>query len=391
MQNFSKRACIKSSATGELSCLVKDMQSLGIKIHNLGVGEPNIELEYQIKKSAHKSIDNNKNSYPPVPGFKELRDEASKWMNRSYKTDFKTENTIVVPGGKFGVFLSLGALINHGDEVVIISPYWVSYPQIAEFFGAKVRILKTNEKNGWKIAPKDIQKICTQKTKAIIINNACNPTGTLYDKRELKEILSKIPKHMWIISDEVYSGLTYDGKKYTSCGEFKEYKKRLLIIQSCSKNFGMIGLRVGFVFGPKNIIKILAKLQSQSATCASSVSQCMALEAVKNAGIYQRKMRDEMQKRRDFFVTGLEEIFSRLKMPSSALYLFLPLKYFDQKGKNDILFCKQMLQKYKIAMLPGTAFGCKGFVRIAFCETQKNLKASLKQLSLKYKPSIMRS
>jgi aspartate/methionine/tyrosine aminotransferase len=384
---LASRTHIAASATAMVHGLVQDLKRQGHTVYNLSIGEPNLPNAPEIQNGALEAIERNQNAYPPSPGFEEVRETAAAWVNRTCGTRFAASNTLVTAGGKFGIFLSLQALVEAGDEVVLVAPHWVSYPSMIQLFDGKARVIQSHMEKGWKISPEELAAACGPTTKVVILNNACNPTGSLYTREELAALLAVVPPHCWILADEVYSGLCYDGRPYASCGQFEEYADRSIVIQSCSKNFGMTGWRLGFVFAPASFIEVLIKLQGQSITSASGLSQWAALAALQNAEHIQRSVREALEERRNIFIEGLSARFSPFPKPAATLYCFLPLSYFGVSHQDDIRFCKELLEQAHIALVPGTAFGSPGFVRCAFGETPEHLVACLDKLQEYFKKS----
>lgn len=382
---FSSKVQIPESATVRINSLAQQKKLLGQRIFNLSAGEPIMKTTTAkyLEHDVLNAMKNGKTLYPPVAGLPELREKAANWMNANYDTSYSTQNTLVTCGGKFGIYLSLQALLDDGDEVIIISPYWVSYPSMVSLFGGKPVIVHTAEANGWKVEPANIASACTDKTKILILNNASNPTGVLYSKEELQEILKVAKeKNLIVISDEVYSGLTYDNKSYTSCASLEKDNGNLIVIQSCSKNFGMTGWRVGFVFGPENVIKMLTKIQGQSITGTSIISQYAAIAAIDQAETITTEVRKEMQSRRNFFTSTFNKLFhANLQQPQSSLYHFIPLSQLNAKNSNDIEFCEKLLGERNIATVPGSAFGCAGYLRTSFGANENELEESLLALA----------
>jgi aspartate/methionine/tyrosine aminotransferase len=245
-------------------------------------------------------------------------------------------------------------------------------------FSGTPKIIPT-EKNIWKITPEEIEKNCSQKTKILILNNAGNPTGVLYTLEEIKNILSVAEKNnLLVISDEVYSGLTFDDNKFISCASFPEWKNRVVVIQSCSKHFAMTGWRVGFVFGPKEIIDRVIIVQGQSTTGTSSISQWAALAALENSETIMLEIKNEMQKRRDVFIEGFEKYLAvSLDYPKSGLYSFFPLDALGVSEQNDEKFCLEILEKGNIAFVPGSAFGIPGYIRASFGGLVEDIERAL--------------
>lgn len=343
-----------------------------------------VNTAHHLKDAVDLALDKNQTFYPPIAGIEDLRASATRWMNDTYQTRYETKNTLITCGGKFGIYLLLQALLNEGDEVIIIAPYWVSYPPMAILFGGKPVIVDTEEKDGWKVRPEQIKAACNEKTKLLILNNGSNPTGAIYSESELKEILEICKeKGVLVLSDEVYSGLTYDGKIYVSCASFPDYSDGVIVVQSCSKNFGMTGWRVGMVFAPEEIIKKLTMLQGQSISGTSIISQSAAIAAFGKAKEITQEINREMESRRNIFTDTFNASFpgANLKNPQSALYHFIPLKAFGIPETDDVKFCEQALKKGNVAMVPGTAFGKPGYVRTSFGGKSEEIVAAIKALA----------
>lgn len=388
--NFSTHLKITPSATIAINTLALQKKQKGERVYNLCAGEPMIDTPEIIKQAALKALQENKTHYPPVAGILELRQEAVMWFNKNYNGDYRQANVLVSTGGKMGLYLLLQTLIAPGDEVLIISPYWVSYPAMAELFGGVPRIIETGEENNWRVDLVDLKKNYSAKSKVLIFNNGSNPTGILYSQEEIKKILAfAAEKNIFVISDEVYSGLTYDNQQFVSCAGFPEFKDNLAIIQSCSKNLAMTGWRVGFVFAPEEIIKILTDLTSQSTTGVATISQYAALAGLQNVEVLTAEIRNEMQKRRDVFVNELNKLFHppigeagcAIVKLSAGLYAFVALKDLGVAETDSVAFCQRVLAETNVAIVPGAAFGKEGYVRFSFGERVEELKAGLEQLA----------
>jgi aspartate/methionine/tyrosine aminotransferase len=372
---------VPPSETLAINALAQAKKKAGETVYNLSAGEPMIPAPREVLKAAEKALKENKTHYPPAAGIPELRAAASKWMNDRYGSTYATEETVVVNGGKLGLYLLFQALLKPGDELLVIAPYWVSYPNIATFFGGVSKFIKTDPKKNWKVIPQDIEKAAGPKTKLLILNNGGNPTGTLYSKKEIKAILEvAAKKNLLVISDEVYSTLVYDKGIFVSCAEFPEYKDMLIVVESCSKSLTVTGLRVGFVFAPKKIITSLSGLLSQSTSGVTTISQYAALGGLAKMKTIAPKITKIMQKRRDALVGEFNKVFKiKLLMPQSGLYAFVPLSALGWKGSSGE-FCEQAIQEANVASVPGSAFGQESYVRFSFGEEEKMLKAGVRVL-----------
>lgn len=370
------------SATVVINSIAQQKIDAGIRVFNLSAGEPKLQPHPLLIKAVTDALMQGKTFYPPVSGVPELKTLASEWMNRAYSCHFQVSDCLVVNGGKLGIYLLLQLLLQKNDEVIMAAPYWVSYPTITKLFGGTPKIIETHEPDGWKFTASDLEKACTSKSKILILNNACNPTGALYTRMELAALLKTAhDHHLLVISDEVYSGLVYDESEYISCGSFPEHQSHIVVIQSCSKSFSMTGWRIGFVFGPTSIIKQLTSLISQSTSGVTTISQWAAVEALKHTGVINSWVKENMRARRDVLVKALNDHFAiNIKPPQSSLYLFISLNQLGVKITNSAEFCKQALEHANVALVPGQAFGKEGFVRLSFGASEEDLQLGIKAL-----------
>jgi aspartate aminotransferase len=371
---------LSASATVTINAIAKKKKINGEKVYNFAAGDPVLPNHPSITQRVMRETENKFCPYPPVEGIPELRSLAAEWMNTTCHTDYSKENVLVTCGGKFALFALIYSFLQQGEEVLIPAPYWVSYPDIVKMAGGTPRIIPTCAENDWKITGQDLLRHVTPNTKILIFNNACNPTGVLYTKQEISDILAVAAKSgLRVISDEVYSGLVYEEPGFISCGTFPEHRERVLIVQSCSKNFGMTGWRVGFIFAPEDVIKRLAILQSQSTTGTALMSQWAAVGALENAEEVNCYVKETMRQRRDLFVHTFHSLFlCSLPEIKSALYAFVSLASMGmEKTINSVAFCEQLIASHNIALVPGTAFGIDGHARFAFSETEADIREAL--------------
>lgn len=377
---FEIKNKIPPSSTVLINSLAIKKKSLGFQVYNLSAGEPIIPTHPLVIQGAEQALRTGKTHYAPTMGIPELRASASGWMNRMYQTNYSADQTLVTCGGKFGLYALCRTLLGVGDEGIIIAPYWVSYPSLIEMTGARVKVIQTTEQSGWKITPDQLRLAITSRTKIIFFNNACNPTGAIYSRDQIYELLTVAKeKNVLFISDEVYSGLTYDGE-FVSAGSFPEFSENVVVIQSVSKHFAMTGWRVGLVFGDARLLTILGDLQSQSTTGTSTISQWAAVTAFQNAEQIIDSVKNEMKLRRDALSTILEQKFGKKFSSPSGLYLLVSLADLGVKEINSNAWCQKVLEEANVALVPGSAFGVEAYVRFSFGEKESELVAAVEAL-----------
>lgn len=374
---FTSHLQLQTSATVAINSEATLKRARGERVYNLSAGEPILPPHPLLVAAANQAMQAGKTLYPPVLGVTPLREKAAEWLNQVSQTQYSSTEVLATCGGKFGIFATLQAYLNPGDEVLIVSPYWVSYPELVKLFGGVPKIISTTEEEKWKVNVEQLEAAVSPKTKFLIFNNGSNPTGALYTKSELEPIVTWSKNHeLLVISDEVYSGLTYDEQKFISWGSFADTKERLVLIQSCSKHFAMTGWRVGLVFAPKKVIQTLATIQSQSTTGTSSISQWVALAALEHHQEIMPAIQSTLERRRDVFVDTVSSLFgSSFLKPSCGLYTFWRLSDFGiNESSTD--FCEYLIKECNIAAVPGLAFGAEGYIRFSFGETELELKES---------------
>ena len=380
--NFSPVIDIEPSATIAMNSLALEKRARGERVFNLAAGEPMVDTDAAVVAAAEQAMRDGKTHYAPGTGLPELRTAVSSWMNRAYGTDFTSDETLVTCGGKFGVYAMIHSYIGAGDEVIILAPYWVSYTGVVKMYGGTPVIVAGAEEHAWKVTPEQIRNACSEKTKMLILNNAANPSGALYSKEELEAILAVAKeKNLLVIADEVYSGLVYEGE-FHSAASFSEYRDRVVVIQSCSKHLAMTGWRLGFVFGKEALIASAKKLQAQTTTGTSTISQWAAVVAFDEADRIIPSVRDEMKERRDGFLALWKEHFGTDLLPAAtALYQFIPLSACGVEETDSLAFCTRVLEEANVAMVPGVAFGVEGYVRCSFGELPEESEAAITALS----------
>jgi aspartate/methionine/tyrosine aminotransferase len=380
---------ISESPTMKVSALAKKMKADGEKVINLSVGEPDFPTPENIKQAAKKAIDENQTKYTLNVGTVELRKAIAAKLKKDNNLDYDIKNIVVSNGAKHSVFNCILATVNKWEEVIIPAPYWVSYPDMVGIANGTSIIINTKEENGFKVIPEELENAITPRTKALILCNPSNPTGSAYSKEELGKVAEVCLKHsFYIISDEIYEKLTYGDFKFVSFPSLSEdLKKRTLLINGLSKAYSMTGWRVGYTAGPEDVIQGINKIQSHTTSNAASISQAASLEALCGSQDAVEEMRKEFQKRRDYLYNELTSIdgISCYK-PEGAFYLFPNISAFFNKSdgekniKDSMDFAMYILSDAKIAAVPGSAFGAEGFLRFSYATSMENLKDAAARL-----------
>ncbi|KRO63376.1 MAG: aspartate aminotransferase, partial [Pelagibacteraceae bacterium BACL5 MAG-120820-bin39] len=367
---------IKPSPTIAVTQKARELKAAGKDVIGLGAGEPDFDTPENIKEAAIKAIKDGDTKYTAVDGTPALKKAIVDKFKRENNLDYDLDQITVGAGGKHVIYNAMMATLNEGDEVIVPAPYWVSYPDMVLLAGGTPIILECNEKQGFKVSPSELEKVITPKTKWIILNSPSNPTGACYsesDIRELSKVLTKHP-HVYILSDDIYEHVIYEGFKFFTIAQINELKDRVLTMNGVSKAYSMTGWRIGYAAGPKEIVKAIAKIQSQSTTNPSSISQAAAVEALNGKQDFIKERAKSFQERRDFVVKALNEIDGiECLNPDGAFYVFPSCKGLigkkDLNGNvlnNDSDFVKSLLENSGVAVVQGSAFGLEGFFRISY-------------------------
>lgn len=386
----SKRlSYIGVSPTMKVSAKAKQMKSEGFEVIDLSVGEPDFPTPDNIKEAAKRAIDNNKTKYTVNVGLPELREAVVNKLKRDNGLDYSISEIVVSSGAKQSLFNTILSMIYVGDELIIPAPYWVSYPHMVSIAQGETVTISTEEKNGFKVTPEQLENSISPFTKGILICNPSNPTGSAYSKKELEELVEVLDdKEIYIIADEIYEKLVYDDYKFVSVASFSEkIKQKTIIINGVSKAYSMTGWRIGFTAGPEEIISGINKIQSHSTSNASSISQYAAIEAFNGPQDAVEKMRIEFQERRNYIHNAITSIpnISCYK-PNGAFYLFPNISnYFGKtygkyKINNSVDLAMYLLENAEVAVVPGSAFGSEGFIRISFATSIQNLEKAFERI-----------
>ena len=384
VSNSLKR--IKPSPTIAVTSKAREMRAAGKDVIGLGAGEPDFDTPDNIKEAAIEAIRKGDTKYTAVDGTPALKKAIQAKFSRENDLSYELDQISVGTGGKQVLYNACMATINKGDEVIIPAPYWVSYPDIVLLAGGKPKIIKCDEKNNFKLTPEKLSKAVSKKTKWIIINSPSNPTGSGYTKDEiiaLSKILIKY-KNLYILSDDIYEHITYDGFKFFTIAQIEKLKSRTLTMNGVSKSYSMTGWRIGYAAGPKEIIKAMAKIQSQSTSNPTSISQAAAVEALNGTQDFILERSNSFKERRNFVVDSLNNIkgISCLS-PEGAFYVFPNCKKLlnnKTKLKTDKDFVEKLLEKAEVAVVQGSAFGLEGYFRISYATSMDNLKKAMERI-----------
>ena len=382
---------IKPSPTIAVTQKARELKASGVDVIALGAGEPDFDTPDNVKKAAIDAINKGDTKYTAVDGTPNLKDAIINKFKKENNLDFKSEEISVGAGGKQVIFNAILASINPGDEVLIPAPYWVSYPDIVLLAGGNPKIILCDEKDEFKITKEKLKNNLSEKTKWIILNSPSNPTGSCYSKEELDgiaEILNDFPNTM-IMSDDIYEHVVYDNFKFYTIAQNKNVSNRTLTINGVSKSYAMTGWRIGYAGGPADLIKAMAKIQSQSTTNPSSISQAAAVEALNGDQSFILDRANAFKGRRDFIVKALNQISGiECLNPQGAFYVFPSIKNCIGKKhnelgeiKNDTDFVTKLLEKTGVAVVQGSAFGLEGFFRISYATSMENLEKAVKRIS----------
>ena len=382
---------IKPSPTIAVTQKARELKAAGKDVIGLGAGEPDFDTPDNIKEAAIKAIRDGDTKYTAVDGTPALKKAIVDKFKRENNLDYDLDQITVGAGGKHVIYNAMMATLNEGDEVIVPAPYWVSYPDMVLLAGGTPIILECDEKQGFKLSASDLDKAITPKTKWIILNSPSNPTGACYSESDIKELSKVLIKHphVYILSDDIYEHVVYEGFKFFTVAQIKELKNRVLTMNGVSKAYSMTGWRIGYAAGPKEIIKAIAKIQSQSTTNPSSISQAAAVEALNGQQDFIKERAKSFQERRDFVVKALNQINGiECLNPDGAFYVFPSCKGLigkkDPNGNvlnNDSDFVKSLLENSGVAVVQGSAFGLEGFFRISYATSMENLIKALEKIA----------
>jgi len=365
------------------------MQAQGIQVVSFGAGEPDFDTPDNIKKAAKKAIDDGFTKYTPVGGIDELKDAIINKFKRDSHITYKRSEILVSCGGKHSFYNLAQAIFDQGDEVIIPAPYWVSYPPMVALAGGTPVIVETTEKNEFKITPEGLNKALTPKTKALIVNSPSNPTGSAYTKSELERIAEiAISKSFFVISDEIYEKIVYDGFQFTSIASLSdEMKKKTIIVHGVAKTYAMTGWRIGYTAGPEEVISAMNNIQSQSTSNPTSIAQKASVEALAGPQNEVEKMVSAFAERRNYIVDRLNKMpgVSCYK-PAGAFYVFPNFSsyygksYQGKKIENSTHLADFFLDVARVAVVPGVEFGADPFERLSYATSMEDIEEGMNRI-----------
>ena len=378
---------IKPSPTIAVTQKARELRAAGKDVIGLGAGEPDFDTPDNIKEAAIKAIKTGDTKYTAVDGTPILKQAIVDKFKRENNLNYTPDQITVGAGGKHVIYNLMMATLNKGDEVIIPAPYWVSYPDIVLLAGATPIVVECSEEQGFKLTAKDLEAAITNNTKWVILNSPSNPTGACYSEQEIKNLAHVLKRkpHVNVLSDDIYEHIIYEGFKFFTIAQIPELKNKVVTMNGVSKSYAMTGWRIGYAAGDKEVIKAIAKIQSQSTTNPSSISQAAAVEALNGKQEFIPIRSLAFQERRDFVVNSLNAIdgINCLK-PDGAFYVFPNCKELigkkDKNGKkleSDTDFVQSLLENNNVAVVQGSAFGLDGFFRISYATSMKNLEKAM--------------
>jgi len=351
------------------------------EVISLGVGEPDFQTPWQIRKAGINALERGKTKYTSNRGLDSLREEISKYLSRKYNVTYDPASEILVTvGGSEAIDATIRALVSAGDEVIIPQPSYVCYEPITALAGGKPVILEMKAENDFKLTKEQLLSAITDKTKVLILPFPCNPTGAIMEKEDLEEIAKVLEgTNIMVISDEIYSELTFNGKGHVSPASIESLYERTITINGFSKAFSMTGWRLGYACGPKEIIAQITKIHQFAIMSSPTTSQYAAIEALRNGDEAVANMVEEYNRRRRLITKGFNDIGLTCREPLGAFYAFPCIK---STGLSSDEFCERLLQEYHVAVVPGTAFGKggEGFVRASYCYSVEHILEAINRI-----------
>ncbi|MDJ0510629.1 MAG: pyridoxal phosphate-dependent aminotransferase [Crocosphaera sp.] len=373
---------VTPSITLAITAKAKEMRKEGIDVCNFSSGEPDFDTPEHIKDAAAKALADGKTKYGAVAGEAALKKGIAKKLKNDNRLDYTTDNIIVTNGGKHSLFNLMLALIQPGDEVIIPAPYWLSYPEMVNLAQGTPVIVDTTAETDYKITPEKLTQAITSNSKLLVLNSPSNPTGTVYNKEELEALAEVIVEHnLWVVSDEIYEKILYDGAQHISIGSLgEEIFKRTIISNGFAKSYSMTGWRIGYLAGPEKLIKAASTIQSHSTSNVCTFAQYGAVAALEQKESLQcvQKMVQAFTKRRQVILERITAI-PKLSCPTpmGAFYVFMDV---SQTGMKSLEFCDTLLKKQQVAAIPGKAFGADNCIRLSYATDLESIEKGMDRI-----------
>lgn len=379
---------ISPSPTLSITAKANKMKAEGINIVGFGAGEPDFDTPLNIKEAAKKAIDKGFTKYTPTAGIKELKEAICAKFKKDNNLEYAPDEVLVSCGAKHSIFNIILALCGEGDEVILPSPYWVSYPEMVKVAGAKAVILETDQKTNFKITPEQLENSITSRTKLLILNSPSNPTSMVYSKLELEKLSRILVKAgIYCLSDEIYEKVIYDEPHVSIASLDYEMKQKTIVVNGVSKAYSMTGWRIGYCAGPREIIQAMSNLQDHSTSNPTSIAQAASVEALTGEQGDLTKMVVEFKKRRDFMVDRVNSIkgLHTLK-PQGAFYCWINISGILNKSvngrkiANSLELTDALLQVAHVAVVPGGVFGDDNYIRLSYASSTENIVEGLRRI-----------
>lgn len=381
---------LSESQTLEMAAKSRELKKQGKDIINLSLGEPDFDTPDYINEAAKRAIDEKITHYPPVNGIEELREAVCKKLERDNGLHYNPDNIVISTGAKqtlMNVFLSL---VNPRDEVLLPTPYWVSYYAMCEFTNAKIKTLKTDVDSGFKMTPEKLRKKLSGKTKLLVFSSPCNPSGSAYNSEELSALAAVIEEYpnLYVVSDEIYELITFDGHKHASLASFENIKDRVITVNGVSKGFAMTGWRIGYLAAHETIAKACTKIQGQFTSGANTIAQTASIAALENSPEKVNYMIEAFARRRQLILDKLDEIDGMAaSAPEGAFYVFPDVKtYFGRDTPNGKVIahstdlCMYLLEEAEVSTVPGEAFGDENCIRISYATDEQSITRAMDRI-----------
>lgn len=388
MQLAQRIKSIKPSPTLALNARAKALAAQGVDVAGFVAGEPDFDTPDFIKQAATDSLKAGFTKYTPTAGIPELREAICAKLQRDNQLTYAPDQVLVSVGAKHSLYNIFQALLNEGDEVIIFTPYWVSYPDMVMLAGGKPVILQTKEENGYAPDPEALKRALTPRTRAVIINSPSNPTGAVYSRAALEGIAAAVKDHdCLIVSDDIYEKLLYQGEFLNIVNVAPELFPRLVVVNGMSKAYSMTGWRLGYAAGPKPLISGMQMIQDQSTSNPNSITQKAAVAALKGPSEFLTKMVDEFRARRELIVSGLNALDGvKCRMPEGAFYVFpdvrglLQRQYKGAPLGSSSRISEVLLDDFRVAVMPGAPFGAEGYLRLSFATSREVIQKGLSRM-----------